>query len=116
MKAEQINQFILFIYNLVFVLILCAIALIIALILTVVIDLIFQKINGDKVYITPVERSLAERDFCNMQLIRTKINGKVIEITVSKKLIKWAFRNRFNYWLFIKYILFKLRRAERGKK
>ncbi len=114
MKAEQINQFILFIYNLFFVLILCALALIVALILTVVIDLIFQKLNGDKVYITPIERRLAERDFCKMQLIRTKINGQVLEIEVSKKLIKWAFRNRFNYWLFIKYLLFKAQTSGKG--
>ena len=114
MTAEQINQFILFIYNLVFVLILCALALIVALILTVVIDLIFQKLNGDKVYITPIERSLAKRDFCKMQLIRTKINGQVLEIEVSKKLIKWAFRNRFNYWLFIKYLLFKAQTSGKG--
>ena len=114
MKAEQINQFILFIYNLIFVLILCALTLGIALILTVIIDLIFQKLNGDKVYITPIERRLAERDFCKMQLIRTKINGQVVEIEVSKKLIKWAFRNRFNYWLFIKYILFKAQTSGKG--
>lgn len=114
MKAGQINQFILFIYNLFFVLILCALALIIALILTVVIDLIFQKLNGDKVYITPIERAYAESGFCKMQLVRTKINGKVLEIEVSKKLIKWAFRNRFNYWLFIKYILFKAQTGGKG--
>lgn len=114
MKAEQINQFILFIYNLIFVLILCAFALGIALILTVIIDLIFQKLNGDKVYITPIERRLAERDFCKMQLVRTKINGQVLEIEVSKKLIKWAFKNRFNYWLFIKYIIFKAQMSGKG--
>lgn len=114
MTESSINNLILLLYNFAFVLILCALALIIALILTVVIDLIFQKLNGDKVYISPIERSLAERDFCKMQLVRTKINGQVLEIEVSKKLIKWAFKNRFNYWLFIKYIIFKAQMSGKG--
>lgn len=114
MKAEQINNFILFLYNLAFFLIMCVFALLIVLVFSIAISFFMQKLNGDKVYISPVERSLAERDFCKMQLIRTKINGEVIEIEVSKKLIKWAFRNRFNYWLFIKYILFKAQTSGKG--
>lgn len=107
MKAEQINNFILFLYNLAFFLIMCVFALLIVLMFSVAISFFLQKLNGDKVYISPIERSLADREFCKIQLIIPKINGEVVEIEVSKKLVKWAFRSRFNYWLFIKYILFK---------
>ena len=114
MTTKRINNLILLLYNFAFVLILCAFALFITLILTLIIDEIWAKLNGAKVYITPIERINAERDLHKMQLVRTKINGQVLEIEVSKKLIKWAFKNRFNYWLFIKYIIFKAQMSGKG--
>lgn len=114
MTESSINNLILLLYNFAFVLILCAFALLITLILTLIIDEIWAKLNGAKVYISPIERINAGKDFHKMQLVRTNINGEVIDIEVSKKLIKWAFRNRFNYWLFIKYIIFKAQMSGKG--
>lgn len=112
MTAEQINHMILFTFNMVIMLCVCGVFTGLALIGTVIYELIMQKLNGDKVYITPLERANAERGISKVQHIRAKINGETIEITVSKKFMRWAFKNRFNYWIFIRYILFK---AKAGK-
>ena len=116
MKAEQINNMIYFLIN-----------MIIMLLIVIFIDLVLigiwflvihklEKLNSCKVNISPEERKAAEHDINKKQNVKTKQNGKEIEITVSKRLLKWGFKNRFNYWLMCKYLMYlALEAQERGK-
>ena len=87
MKAEQINNMIYFLINMVIMLL---IVMFIDLVLIGIWLLVVQKME--------------------------KLNGNEIEVNVSKKLIKWGFKNRFNYWLMCKYLMYlALEAQERGK-
>ena len=116
MKAEQINNMIYFLINMVIMLL---IVMFIDLVLIGIWLLVVQKmekLNGYQMNISPGERKAAEHDINKMQHIKAKLNGNEIEVEVSKKLIKWGFKNRFNYWLMCKYLMYlALEAQERGK-
>ena len=116
MKAEQINNMIYFLINmLIMLLIVTAVDLILIAIWLMVMQKM-EKLNGYKVQIEPSDREAAQHDINKDQRIKTKLDSQEVEIYVTKRLLKWGFKNRFNYWLMCKYLLYlALEAQERGK-
>lgn len=116
MKAEQINNMIYFLINMIIMLL---IVIFIDLVLIGIWLLVVQKmekLNGYQVQIGLSDHEAAQHDINKNQKIKVKVNGQEVEINLTKRLLKWGFKNRFNYWLMWKYLIYKaLEAQERGK-